>query len=151
MTQSSHDEHRPPVGQDPVHAADDMPKLMGHLYPVGDIVGVIDDQAGVDQLVQALKAAGVPESDIDLVDGAWFAQVMRANKESWNPIQRALALLAADEGEVVRAYIQHAEQGHNIVVVHADQPETWASIANQLRAHGAHDLRHYGSLVMTRV
>ncbi len=151
MTQYSHDEHRPPAGQDPVQAVDDMLKLMAHLYPVGDIVAVIDDRADVDRLVQALKADGVPESDIDLVDGAWFAQVMRANKESWNPIQRALALLAADEGEVVRAYIQHAEQGHKIVVVHADQPETWASIASQLRAHGAHDLRHYGSLVMTRL
>src|ERR687884_1295340 len=145
MTQSSHDEHRPPIGQHPVQAADDMPKLMGHLYPVGDIVGVIDDHADADRLVQALKAAGVPERDIDLVDGAWFAQVMRANKESWNPMQRALAMLAADEGDVVRAYIRHAEQGHNIVVVHAEQPERWASIASQLRAHGAHDLRHYGS------
>jgi hypothetical protein len=124
---------------------------MGHLYPVGDIAGVIDDRADVDRPVQALKAAGVPESDIDLVDGAWFAQLMRANKESWNPIQRALALLAADEGEVVRTYLQHADEGHNILVVHADQPETWASIANLLRAHGAHDLRHYGSLVMTRL
>jgi hypothetical protein len=151
MTQSSHGEHRPPVGQDPVQAAEDMPTLMGHLYPVGDIVGVIDDQADVDRLVQALKAAGVPESDIDLVDGAWFVQVMRANKENWNPMQRALALLASDEGDVVRSYIRHAEQGHNIVVVHADQPEAWASIARLLRAHGAHDLRHYGSLVMTRL
>ena len=149
MTQSSHAEHRPSVGQDPVQAAEEMPTSMGHLYPVGDILAVIDDQADVDRLVQALKAAGVPESDIDLVDGAWFAQVMRANKESWNPIQRALAFLAADEGEVVRTYIEHAEQGHNIVVVHAEQPEMWASIASLLRAHDAHDLRHYGPLVMT--
>jgi hypothetical protein len=149
MAESSHAEHRPPVGQDPVQAAEYMPTLMGHLYPTGDIVAVLNDQADVDRLVQALKAAGVPESDVDLVDGAWFAQVMRANKESWNPIQRALALLAADEGAVVRAYIRHAEQGHKIVVVHAERPEMWASVARLLEAHGAHDLRHYGPLAMT--
>ena len=149
MTQSSHDEHRPPVGQDPVQTAEEIPKLMGHLYPVGDILAVIDERADVDRLVQALAAAGVPDGDIDLVDGAWFVQVMRANKESWNPIQHAVARLAADEGEVVRTYIRHAEEGHSIVVVHAEQPELWATVADLLRAHGAHDLRHYGSLVMT--
>ena len=102
MTQSPHTEHRPPVGQDPVQAARDMPKAMGHLYPVGDILAVVDDRATAERLVQALKACGLPEGDVDLIDGAWFAQVLRANKESWNPLQHGLALLAADEGEVVR-------------------------------------------------
>jgi hypothetical protein len=150
MTESSHDEHRPPVGQDPVQAAVDMPDLMGHLYPVGDILAVIDNRADVDRLLQELKEeAGVPEGDVDLVDGMWFAQVMRAKKESWNPVQRGLAWLAAEEGAVVRDYVQQADQGHNIVLVHAEQPELWASIARLLKAYGAHHIRHYGSLVMT--
>jgi hypothetical protein len=126
-----------------------MPKAMGHLYPVGDILAVVDDRATAERLVQALKDCGLPEGDVDLVDGAWFAQVMRANKESWNPLQRGLALLAADEGEVVRNYLEEADQGHTIVVVHAERPELWEPLARVLREHGAHNLRHYGRLVMT--
>jgi hypothetical protein len=121
-----------------------MPKSMGHLYPVGDILGVIDDRAEAELAVQALKEAGVPNGDVDLVDGAWFTQVMRANKASWNPIQRVVALLGAEEGEIVRDYIDQAEQGRTLLVVHADQTEAWERIAPVLQAHGAHHLRHYG-------
>jgi hypothetical protein len=122
---------------------------MGHLYPVGDILAVIDDRATAERLVKALKDCGLLESDVDLVDGAWFAQVMRANKERWNPLQRGLALLAADEGEVIRNYLEDADQGHTIVVVHAERPELWEPLARVLREYGAHSLRHYGRLVMT--
>src|ERR1043165_6904593 len=104
-TESSPREHRPPVGLDPARAAQEMPKAMGHLYPVGDILAVVDDRATAERLVEALKACGLAEGDVDLVDGAWFAQVMRANKDRWNPLQRGLALLAADEGEVIRNYL----------------------------------------------
>jgi hypothetical protein len=144
MAESAHSRHRPPVGQDPQQVAKTMPKSWGHLYPVGDILAVIDDRAEAERAVQALKEAGVPEGDVDLVDGAWFAEVMRANKESWNPIQRVVAVMAAEEGEVVRDYIDQADQGHAFLVVHADQAETWERIGQVLRAHGAHHLRHYG-------
>ena len=151
MPESSHARHRPPVGQDPAQVAETMPKSWGHLYPVGDILAVIDDRAEAERVVQALKEAGVPEGDVDLVDGAWFAQVMRANRESWNPIQRVVALLAAEEGEVVRDYIHEADQGRTLLVVHADQAEAWERIAHVLRAHGAHHVRHYGRREMTEL
>ena len=149
MTQSAHSAHRPPVGQDPAQAAGTMPKSMGHLYPVGDILAVVDDRAEAERAVQALKEGGVAEGDVDLVDGAWFAQVMRANKANWNPLQRVIALLGAEEGQVVREYLEQADQGRSIVVVHAEQPELWECIARVLREHGAHHLRHYGRLQMT--
>ncbi len=151
MHDQSHAGHRPPVGMDPVQAVEGMPASMGHLYPVGDILAVIDDRADAERAVQALKDAGVPEQDVDLVDGPWFAQVMRANKERWNPVQRVVALLGVEEGQVVRDYLQEADQGHTIVVVHAEQQEMWDRIARVLRAHGAHRLRHYGRLAMTEL
>jgi hypothetical protein len=122
---------------------------MGHLYPVGDIVAVVDAPADAERLVHALSGVGLPESDVNVVDGTWFVEVMRAQKESWNPIQHALALLASDEGQVVRGYIEQAEQGHAIVVVHAEKPEQWEPVARVLREFGAHHLRHYGRLAMT--
>jgi hypothetical protein len=149
VTEHSHAEHRPPVGQDPAQVARTMPRSMGHLYPVGDILAVVDDRAQAEQAVQALKAAGVPEGDVDLVDGAWFAQVMRSNKASWNPLQRVVALLAAEEGEVVHDYVEEAEQGGTILVIHARRQELWEQIARVLKTHGAHNLRHYGRLNIT--
>jgi hypothetical protein len=149
MTESAHHAHRPPVGADPAQVAETMPKTMEHLYPVGDILAVIDDRAEAERAVQALKEAGVPEGDVDLVDGAWFAQVMRANKESWNPIQRVVALLGAEEGEVVRDYLEEADQGHTLLVVHAEQPAMWERIARVLKEHGARRVRHYGRREMT--
>jgi hypothetical protein len=151
MTEHSHAEHRPPVGRDPEQTSEHMPRSMGHLYPVGDILAVIDDRADAERAVQALKDAGVPDGDVDLVDGAWFAKVMRANKESWNPIQRVVAVLGAEEGEVVRDYLQQADAGHTIVVVHAEQREAWERIAQVLKTHGAHHVRHYGRLEMTEL
>ncbi len=74
---------------------------------------------------------------------------MRANKESWNPLQRVVALLGADEGEVVRDYIQEVDQGHTIVVVHGERAEAWEHVARVLKAHGAHHLRHHGRSEMT--
>jgi hypothetical protein len=149
MTQSAHQEHRPSVGQEPADAARQMPKSMQHLYPMGDILAVIDDRAAAERAVQALKAAGVPEGDVDVVDGAWFTSVMRANKENWNPLQRVVALLGAEEGEVVRDNVQQAEQGHTLLVIHAEQPSAWECIAGVLKEHGAHHLRHYGRMEMT--
>jgi hypothetical protein len=151
MPEDSHAEHRPQAGQDPAQAAQDMPMSLGHLYPVGDILAVIDDRAEAERAVQALKAAGVPDTDVDLVDAAWFAQVMRANKASWNPLQRVVAVLAAEEGEVVHDYLDQADQGHTILVVHAEQQERWERIARVLKAHGAHHLRHYGRRRMTEL
>lgn len=148
MSEHSHAEHRPHVELDPA-AAVRAPRSMAHLYPVGDILAVIDDRAMAERAVQALKDAGVPAADVDLVDGAWFAQVMRATKERWNLIERVVALLAAEEGEVVRDYVRQADQGHTLVVVHAEQPETWDRVAGVLRAHGAHHIRHYGRLTIT--
>jgi hypothetical protein len=151
MSEDPHAAHRPPVDQDPSTLGPPPPGTfsMGHLYPVGDILAVIDDPAEAERAVRALKEAGVPESHVDLVDGAWFAEVMRENKDRWNPIQRVVALLAAEEGQTVRAYLQEADQGHSIVVVHAEQAEVRDRAARVLAAHGAHGMRHYGRSMIT--
>jgi hypothetical protein len=124
---------------------------MEGLYPVGDILAVIDDRPEAERAVQALTAAGVPQGDVDLVDGAWFAEAIRANRASWNPLQRVVAMLAAEEGEVVNDYLDQANQGRTILVVHADQQERWGPIVHVLRTHSAHHVMHYGRLRMTEL
>src|SRR5919109_4404506 len=99
VSEHAHAAHRPPVHLEPAQAAEQAPVSLGQLYPQGDILAVIRDRAEAEQAVQALKDASVPEGEVDLVDGAWFAQAVRQIREHRNPVQRVIALLAADEGE----------------------------------------------------
>jgi hypothetical protein len=61
MSEDPHAAHRPPVDQDPSTLGPPPPGTfsMGHLYPVGDLLAVIDDRAEAERAVRALKEAGV--------------------------------------------------------------------------------------------
>jgi len=146
-----HDQHRPHTGQDPAKAAEDVPTMFGQLYPTGDVLAVIDARADAERAVEALKGAGVPAEDVDLVDGAWFVAAMRGIERHRSPFKRFLALLAADESEATKQLEQEAAQGHTIVVVHADDGPAGANVVKTLTEHGAHRIQHYGRLAITAV
>jgi hypothetical protein len=148
LSDHTHAEHRPFVGQDPAHEHD-APTSMGQLYPQGDIMAVIDDRAEAERAVLSLKEAGVPEGDIDLVDGPRFLQSIQEIKDHRNPLESVLAMLAAEEGEVTKQLAEQAAQGHTIVVVHAQQTHVSDDVVQMLTRHGAHTMHHYGQLVMT--
>jgi hypothetical protein len=133
----------------PAEAAEEAPTSLAQFYPLGDILAVIDNRADAARAVIALKEAGVPETDIDLVDGAWFIASMRELKERRTPFEKFLAVLVADEGEATQPLVQQAGQGHTIVVVHAEQPHICAQVVKVLAQHRAHTIQHYGKLVMT--
>ena len=63
--------------------------------------------------------------------------------------RRIAALLPTDESLLVRRYVAEAEQGHLIVVTHADQPEEVERARRVLAARGAREVRHYGCRVIT--
>src|SRR5215212_6193711 len=121
---------------------------MAQLYPLGDILGVIDDRTDADRAMKALHNAAVPEGNVDLVDGTWFNNTMREIKEQRNPIERLQALIAAEEGEATRQLVQEAA-GHTIIVVHAEDIQACQNVVRVLAEHGTHSLRHYGQLVIT--
>ncbi len=147
--ESPHASHRPQPGQDPAEAARHAPISFGQLYPVGDILSVIPDRSDAERAVQELQEAGVPKGDIDLVDGAWFVEAVKQIEEHRNPLQRVLALLNWEEREILQEYVEHGQQGHSIVVVHADQPDVCGRVTRILAQHGATAMRHYGPLVIT--
>jgi len=122
---------------------------MGLLYPVGYILAVIDDRAQAERAVQTLAESGVAEADIDLVDGAWFAQTMVDIKEHRTPVERVMAFLAVEEREFMQEYVAEGVEGHTIVIVHAEQPEIGERVARVLAEHGAREMRHYGRFLIT--
>jgi hypothetical protein len=148
VPEDAHGQHRPLASLDPAQAAEEAPLFLGQLYPIGDILAVIDDRAAAERARQALQDAGVPVGDVDLLDGAWFAQSMRQIQDRRSPLGRVVAWLSEEEN-ITAQYVKEADQGHTIVVVHSEQPEVCGRVVRVLAQYGAHTLHHYGQLVIT--
>jgi len=142
MSDESHAQHRPPVGKDPKEVRS-APTSFGQIYPVHDILGVIEDKDAGERALLALKRAGVPEDDADLLDPTWFINAQRNRREHQGTLARVASVIASEEGAYIREYEEEAQQGHWIIVVHAEQPETALRVRDVLKAHGARRLRHY--------
>ena len=83
------------------------------------------------------------ETDVDLLDGTWFAEAMHAASQKHGIARRLAQLLPTDESLLVKRYVEEAEHGHAIVIVHAPRPEDVARASEVLAAHGAREMRHY--------
>jgi hypothetical protein len=118
--------------------------MLDRFYPMDDIVAVIDHRATAERAVQALKEAGVSDGDVDLVDGAWFAQAARSAVGQRGMVQRLTHLLPTDETILARTYVGEAEQDHVIIVVHAPSQDDVERTRAVLAAHGAREMHHYG-------
>jgi hypothetical protein len=143
MTENSHGEHRPSVDEDPTEVGQDVPTKFGQFYPLDDMLAVINDRSTAERAVQALKDAGVSDSDVDLLDGAWFAAAMHSAREHGGIAWRLAHLLPTDESLLVRRYMEEAERGRFIVIVHAESTEDIERARGVLAAHGAREMRHY--------
>jgi hypothetical protein len=141
MPNESHAQHRPPTDQDPSLARP--PTTFGQLYPEHDILAVAPDRTAGERALRALQQAGMPESDMDLLDPDWVLGAGRALKDRRSAGQRLAALLAAEEGSYAKEYEEEARQGHPILVVHAKDRARAEWIAGTLRQHGARRLRYY--------
>lgn len=148
MNERSHADHRPPVDEDPSGVGQDAPTSMGQFYPLDDILAVVDDRSTGERAVQALKDAGVSETDVDLLDGAWFATALRSARDQGGIAWRLAHLLPTDESLIVRRYMEEADRGHVIIIVHAASPEDVDRAQAVLAAHGAREMRHYDRLVI---
>lgn len=144
VTEHSHAEHRWPVDEDPSQAWHAAPTMLDRFYPMDDIVAVIDNRATGERAVQALKDAGVSDGDVDLVDGAWFAQAARSAVGQRGMVQRLTHLLPTDETILARTYVEEAEREHDIIVVHAPSHDDVERARAVLAAHGAREMHHYG-------
>jgi len=148
MTEDAHAGHRPPVDEDPSQVGQAPPTMLGQFYPLDDILAVVENRPTGERAVQALKDAGVSKDDVDLLDGAWFAEAMRSARRQFGVAQRLAHLLPTDESLLVQRYVAEADQGHVIVIVHAERPDDVERARSVLAAHGAREMRHYERLVI---
>jgi hypothetical protein len=143
MTEHAHAEHRLPVDEDPSQAWRAAPTMLDRFYPMDDIVAVIDDRATAEGALQALKDAGVSAADMDLVDGAWFAEAARSAVEHRGTMRRLAHAIPTDESLLTKRYLEEAEQQHVIIVVHAASDDDVTRAGAILAAHGAREMHHY--------
>jgi hypothetical protein len=129
------------MGQDSAHAMP--PTKFGQFYPEHDVVGVVNDRAAGEQALQALQRVGVPDGDMDLIEPSWFLDAERRAAARRNVVQRLAALVASEEGSYAAEYIEEAEQGRFILVVHAQDRAHAEAIGAELKQHGAHRMRYY--------
>jgi hypothetical protein len=141
MSNESHEQHRPPTGQNPAHA--EPPTKFGQFYPEKDIIAVVDDRAAGERAIQSLERTGVPGDDMDLMEPEWFLDAERSADARRNIVQRLAALVATEEGSYAAEYVDEARQGHYILAVHAQDRAHAEAIGAVLKEHGGRRMRYY--------
>ena len=106
-------------------------------YPRGKVLGIVDTQGQLDEVVASLKKAGF--ADIKTLHGNDGVQLL----------ERVNGFFFSDmEERVLERHIQELQKGHFIVAVDApsDRAEEAANLASQ---HGARRLVRFGLLTVT--
>ena len=128
------------------------PTSLGNIYPLDDVVAVIDDKESAEQAVRALSDAGLQDDDVDLLDASKVVEADQALRQHGGRLRKFEAWLSAvfsDDADYARTYVLEAERGHYLVVAHAAEPEVVQRVSQVLRAYGAHSMRHYELLTVT--
>ncbi len=128
------------------------PTSLGNPYPLDDVVAVIDDRESAERAVRSLRDAGLPEDDVDLVDGPFAIEAFRSFRQHRGRLQRLEAWLSSvfsDDATYAPIYQREAERGHYLVIAHAPRPEVVERVRQVLSAHGAHSMRHFELLTVT--
>jgi hypothetical protein len=147
----AHAKHSPRRAPDSVQA-NTPPSSVGNIYPLDDVVAVIDDPESAERAVRSLRDAGVAEDDVDLLDGPSAVEATRSFRKHGGRLRRVQAWLSeafSDDAEYARIYEREAERGHYLVIAHAPRPEVVESVRQVLHAHGAHSMRHFELLTVT--
>jgi hypothetical protein len=113
---------------------------------------VIDDRESAEQAVEALRHTGLPDDDVDLLDGRFVVETSRSFEQHRGRLQRLEAWLSSafsDDAAYARSYVLEAERGHYLVIAHAPRPDVVERVRQVLRAYGAHGMRHYESWTVT--
>jgi hypothetical protein len=134
-----HSAHRPPMAP---------PTAFGNVYPTGDIIVAVKDDASARELVEALHVAGFPETDLDILDPAFVEHAAEELQRSRSLLARIGSVLG-DEGALADRFLELARAGHPIVLVHAPTQQTLDQARPILARHQVIKASHYGKLVIT--
>lgn len=129
--------------------ADLHPVMLGTFYPQGFLVAVVEDPARAQAVVASLLDAGFPTEDVMLRPGEQVLANYRAYQEQRSPLERLAPLFPSEESDVMREYLDEAEQGRTFVAVRAPGRDQRDRAGEMLRSHGGRAIRYYGEHTIT--
>jgi hypothetical protein len=116
-------------------------------YPTNHLLAVIDHAASADAAVEALRAAGVTESDVTVLRGAGGGGAIGGlgARHRWlTTAIRAVQYLTMDQMPDFGRYEEAIAEGRTVIAVHATDRRRMLDARAVLVAHGAHFLNFYG-------
>jgi hypothetical protein len=116
------------------------------------MIAVIDDLAEAEQAEEALWRAGWATEDTRLFRGYEIARHIDAIQKRRRIAERIAALareMTSYESILGEDYQQEVLLGHQILAVYTPGPEQIEQARSLLLAHHAHDIEHFGIVVIT--
>lgn len=122
------------------------PTQFGALFPEHDFVAVIDDWEQAQQAVQELKALGIPESDIDLLDNTRARAIDReamAHQGVGDKLKRALSRVFSDDVAYHESLTEAVNAGGSMVIAHVTDDAMVRAVGEVMLTHRARASRYY--------
>jgi hypothetical protein len=111
--------------------------------PAGHAIGFVDSEAACDQVLQALVAAGFPESTIRVLSGEDGVHLLKRSMGGSLWGEAAEAALA--EG------VLQLNHGHFVLFIDTRDRNQAMTAANIAKEHGGHGFSHFGLLMDERL
>ena len=110
------------------------------------VIAVIDDPRHAQAAVETLEHAGIADRDVATFSGEEGARQIDAEGVHSGGVTHVLRGLQrwTVEGAHLRKYETELSQGHQVVAVHIHGRQNQGTVAQILRAHGAHFINVYG-------
>ncbi len=119
---------------------------VGSRYPKNYVVGVIDDLQEAKQARQAFKDAGYDTEEIRLMESGEMVQKTQDIEEHKNWLQRFLSSFQSTMVETGKDIYEHeAQEGHQILHVHANTEEDVDKISKIMMQYHAHAIKFFGT------
>ena len=120
-------------------------------YPRKYVHSAIDDLQQAEQAVQALQAAGYDGSRIYLFASQEFVAALEHRLRQHSRLSNRLSRFFAstDDGFPGDVYLQEAQCGHPILVVHLTRPEQMQQVRDLLAPYCAHHIKYIGTWTVT--
>jgi hypothetical protein len=116
---------------------------MGNVYIENHVLSVLANDRDAAQTAEDLVRAGFPRADVSWRSGPAIVANHADYERHRNPLQRLLAALPSDEGDLDKRYVEAAAGGHSMVGVRVTGMEDARRAGEVLHEHHAYLVRYF--------
>ena len=138
-------DERPTMGPASARAVDATEPGGRRLFPYNSVVGIVDDEARLEAVVQALLASGFAEAEVHVLAGEAGVRQIDAKGQRKGALGRLFRMVdgLGEEREHTARDVAALEAGHFIVTADAPDEATKGRAHHALVDHGARFVRYY--------